>query len=148
MGNAFPSRLLRAPLPLRAGDVPQRPRLSIPLSRPRHTLRSRPGRSPQIEALQRCQAAFLYHLPVIAQALEATLPPQSPRLTSPTNSKPGAPAHEQRHCRRSFADAPPFHEALAVFRKPLSRVDDDMFWVTASFVSTNHEAAAMLSQEL
>ena len=28
MGNAFPSRLLRAPLPLRAGGVPQRPSLS------------------------------------------------------------------------------------------------------------------------
>lgn len=32
--KAFPSRLLRAPLPLRAGGVPQRPQLSVPCQAP------------------------------------------------------------------------------------------------------------------
>lgn len=115
-GKAFPSRLLRAPLSFRAGGVPQRPQLSIRPSRPRHSLRSRPGQSFQIEALQRCQAAFLSHLPVIAQAREASPPPQPPRLASLREWQARRFRHPppQRHCWRCFADAsPPFHEALA-----------------------------------
>lgn len=82
-GKAFPSWLLRGPLPLRAGGV--RNDLNIPIH-PSRSLVIRfaqdQGYHPQIEALQRCQAAFPFHLPITAQAREASQPPQPPRLAS------------------------------------------------------------------
>ena len=65
-----------------SGRFPATPSTFNPAFSPSSFACSRPWQSPQIEALQRCQAAFLSHLPVIAQALEATLPPQPPRLAS------------------------------------------------------------------
>ena len=55
-----------------SGRFPATPSTFNPAFSPSSFACSRPWQSPQIEALQRCQAAFLSHLPVIAQAREAS----------------------------------------------------------------------------
>ncbi len=85
-------------------------------SRHRHSLRSRPGQSPQIEALQRCQAAIHFTCLSSPKRLRPPYHHNRPAWHRFANGKPGdsSTRHEQRHCWMSFADAStPFHEALA-----------------------------------
>ena len=121
LGKAFPSRLLRKPLPLRAGGVPQRPQVSPPAPAPVSLrLRADPPSPARFEALQMSQmqtALAATYSSAPSQVRAAIKPPQSPRLASLREwqarqfLRPPWTAPLLEEIRRCL---PPFlHEALA-----------------------------------